>query len=403
MKKLISTICILLLAGVYTIQAQTAEQPFGFKMFFGSQAYDGDLGNEITQYSDSDHTYGLGLSYYVNKYFDLSLEIKWMTLDKINPLNDTVFRKRGTSFSSENLNLNLLARFKPIETRLNPYIAAGLGLNFIEDVANARRDDSYTAFSIPFGLGVNYKLIDHIMVNVQALYNRTFTDKIDNYPLKSSEAASGVTARTDFDGKDHDDYFTLSAGIILTFGGEYKEDPDYLGELYKQSMKNLEAAENASDEAAATLDQAQQLNDETLAALDALREAIDQMPEQTEALKVELVRVVNNIQFEYDKAEIIEPAYEELNSLAAILQVYPGLSVDIAARADERGSNAYNDKLSMRRAQSVKDYLIGQGVSASRLKVVALGETDPLMDGNSPTAYAQNRSVQLTLHYTGNM
>jgi outer membrane protein OmpA-like peptidoglycan-associated protein len=82
---------------------------------------------------------------------------------------------------------------------------------------------------------------------------------------------------------------------------------------------------------------------------------------------------------------------------------YDGLSIDIAARADERGSNSYNNDLSQRRAQAVMDYLVNQGVSSSRISTSALGEDDPLMSGNSETAYAQNRSVQLTLSYNGGM
>ncbi len=173
--------------------------------------------------------------------------------------------------------------------------------------------------------------------------------------------------------------------------------------LLRQSMENLEAAEGSSNEASATLEQAQQLNDETLAALEELRNAMDQMPEESEDLKAEMVRIVNNIQFEFDKSEIIEPAYEELNSLAAIMNEYPNLSIDIAARADERGSDSYNEELSQRRAESVKNYLVEQGVDASRITTTALGETDPLMSGNSATAYAQNRSVQVTLSYDDSM
>src|SRR5699024_884966 len=139
-----------------------------------------------------------------------------------------------------------------------------------------------------------------------------------------------------------------------------------------------------------------------LTALNELQDALDQVPQQSEELKAELVHIVNNIQFVYDKAEIIEPAYEELNSLASILELYPGLSVEIAGRADQKGSKDYNDKLSMQRAQTVKDYLVNKGIRKSRIKVVSLGKTNPLMDGSSQTAYAQNRSVQLSLHYTGN-
>ena len=404
MKKLIplSLMCLLLL-GVGTTQAQTAEQPVGFKVLFGNQSYDGDLGNEVLEFSHSDFVYGVGMSAYLSPLFDLSLDLQFMRLDKFNGPDDTVTGKRNTEFQTDNFNVNLMLRLKPFTSRLNPYLAAGIGGNLLKDGSDVREEDSHFAFAIPFGIGVNYELKDNVMLNVQYIYNRTFSDEIDNYPLESADLSSGRSASEydrNIDDKDHDDFTTFTIGAVYTFGGEEKED-DLEERLLRQSLKNLEAAENSSAEASATLKQAQQLNDETLTALEELRNAIDQMPEESEDLKAEMVRIVNNIQFEFDKSTIIDPAMDELNSLANIMQQYQGLGIDIAAHADERGSESYNEKLSMRRAQAVKDYLVNRGLSASRITTSALGESSPLMSGNSATAYAQNRAVQLTLSYNG--
>jgi len=404
MKKFIPiTLILILFIGTNNVLAQTAEQPLGFKVLFGTQGYDGDLGNEIAEYSSYDHMYGVGLAYYLNSYFDLSLDSRWMTLDVENGSDDIYFERRNSSFETHNLNLNLMIRWKPLKSkmRLDPYATAGLGFNFLQDGSNARQDDYHFAFSIPFGIGVNYNLKDNISLNVQAAYNRTFSDDIDNYPLSDGDAAAGVEVRPDFDGKDHDDFLTASVGVVFNFGGGDSKSDEY--RLLEQSMDNLRAAEGSSNEASKTLRQAQQLNDETLAALDELRDAIDQMPEESKNLKAEMIRIVNNVQFEFDESTIIEPAYDELNSLAAIMQEYQGLSMDLAARADERGTDSYNQNLSMRRAEAVKEYLINQGVEASRITTSALGENSPLMSGSSQTAFAQNRSVQVTLSYGANM
>ncbi|MCW9708613.1 OmpA family protein [Fodinibius salsisoli] len=409
MKKMIPVVLALLfVTGIQSVQAQTAEQPLGFKVLFGTQGYDGDLGNELTDFASYDHLYGVGFAAYLNSYFDLSLDARLMTFDVENGPDDAYFERRNSLFETDNLNFNLMLRLKPWagRSRLDPYAAAGLGFNFLQDNSGVRNDESQFAFGIPLGIGVNYKINETILLNVQGTYNRTFSDDIDNYPLAAGEAAptlsdEEVNAHIDFDGKDHDDFFTTSIGLVFNFGGGETMDDDE--RLLRQSLENLEAAEGSSNEAAKTLRQAQKLNDETLAALDELRDAIDQMPEESENLKAEMVRIVNNIQFEFDKDEIISPAYDELNSLAAIIQEYKGLSIDIAARADDRGTQSYNDELSMRRAQAVKDYLINQGVDASRITTSALGETDPLMQGRSQTAHAQNRSVQLTLSYKSPM
>lgn len=387
--------CLLFL-GVGTTQAQTAEQPVGFKVFFGTQSYNGDLGNEIGEFSDSDFLYGLGFSYYLNPMFDLSLDMQWMKLDRVNGPDDSVISQRNTRFDTDNFNANLMLRFKPLDTRLNPYLAAGIGGNFLQ-FDDTRVDESDFIFSVPFGLGVNYDLKENVMLNVQMVYNRTFNDKVDNYPVSSSETVFDAGSNPDLDGIDHDDFMTLSIGAVYTFGGG--ETMSMEERLLRQSMKNLEAAENANNEASATLRKAQELNDETERALTQLKEAQNQTQEQADMIRAEIVRVVNNVQFEFDKSEIIEPAYDELNSLADIMKAYPKLSIEVAGRADERGASSYNEQLSMRRAQAVKDYLVEQGVDASKVSVVALGESEPLMSGNSATAYAQNRSVQVTLSY----
>lgn len=404
MKKLIPlSLMLLLFVGVGTSQAQTAEQPWNFSIDFGTHSYNGDLGNELLEFSESDFQYGIGLATYLNPAFDLALKAKLMKLDRDNGPNDASFEKRNTSFETDNLNLNLMLRWKVFASNsdLNPYLTAGIGANFLQFDSGVRNKDNENAtyFAVPFGAGFNFAINDNVMLNFEAIYNRTFEDGLDSYPVPSGDAMPGA-ATSDFDGIDHDDFLTTSVGVSWNFGGEDQESLEE--RLLRQSMENLEAAERSSNEASETLNQAQQLNEETLAALEELREAIDQMPEESEELMTEMVRIVNNVQFEFDKAEIIEPAYDELNSLAAIMQEYDGLSVDIAARADERGSESYNEELSMRRAQAVKDYLVNQGVSASKISTSALGENDPLMAGNSETAYAQNRSVQLTLSYNGN-
>lgn len=408
MKKLIplSLMCLFLI-GVGTSQAQTAEQPFNFSVDFGMHSYNGDLGNELLEFSESDFTYGIGLAAYLNPMFDVSLKAKLMKLDRDNGSNDNVVSKRNTYFETDNLNLNLMLRWKVLASSsdLNPYLTAGLGANFLQFNSGRRNKDNQNAtyFAVPFGAGFNFEISDNMMLNFEAVYNRTFEDGVDSWPVESGDMLAGADPRStsDLDGVDHDDFMTTTIGVTWNFGGEDQMSMEE--RLLRQSMENLEAAQGTNEEASATLNQAQQLNDETLAALEELRNAIDQMPEESEDLKAEMVRIVNNVQFAFDKSDIIEPAYDELNSLANILQTYPQLTIDIAARADERGSEEYNEKLSQRRADAVRDYLIEQGVDASRISTRALGETDPLMSGNSATAYAQNRSVQLTLSYEGSM
>jgi len=101
--------------------------------------------------------------------------------------------------------------------------------------------------------------------------------------------------------------------------------------------------------------------------------------------------------FDYDKAEIRSDMQDILNRKAAILRANPNVTLTIAGHADERGSVEYNLALSLRRANTVRDYLTGFGIDASRLEVTGYGEERPLEQGQTEEAYARNRRAEFTI------
>jgi outer membrane protein OmpA-like peptidoglycan-associated protein len=104
------------------------------------------------------------------------------------------------------------------------------------------------------------------------------------------------------------------------------------------------------------------------------------------------------IHFEFDKATIRPVSYSILDEVAATLLDHPEiLTVEIEGHADERGTHAYNQGLSDRRAKSVRQYLVSAGVEGDRLRTRAYGETDPAVDGDTEAAYRANRRVQFTI------
>lgn len=104
---------------------------------------------------------------------------------------------------------------------------------------------------------------------------------------------------------------------------------------------------------------------------------------------------LENLNFEIDKAVILANSYDELNRLAVFLKTYPYLFVYVDGHTDKTGTDLHNDKLSEERAAAVKTYLIGKGISDSRLKARGHGETSPidLTKENSP----ENRRVEITI------
>ena len=87
--------------------------------------------------------------------------------------------------------------------------------------------------------------------------------------------------------------------------------------------------------------------------------------------------LVNNVFYEFDSAELSDASTLSLDSLTDLLNENPNVTIEMASHTDRWGSNAYNDALSLRRAQSVVDYLVAAGIDTARLQPHGYGETRP--------------------------
>lgn len=94
---------------------------------------------------------------------------------------------------------------------------------------------------------------------------------------------------------------------------------------------------------------------------------------------VEKPNIVENIFYDFDKATLRPESKSALDGLVKMLADNPNITIEMGAHTDRVGSDAYNDKLSERRAKSVVDYLIAAGISADRLQARGYGKTQPKM------------------------
>jgi OOP family OmpA-OmpF porin len=96
---------------------------------------------------------------------------------------------------------------------------------------------------------------------------------------------------------------------------------------------------------------------------------------------------IEGIEYDYDSANLRPVSIEILNKLLEFLELNHNLKIEIRSHTDERGSDKYNLNLSERRAQSVVDYLISQGIPMERLVAKGYGETMPaeIKDENGET------------------
>jgi len=101
--------------------------------------------------------------------------------------------------------------------------------------------------------------------------------------------------------------------------------------------------------------------------------------------------------FGVDQSDLSSTAQNNLDDMAATLIKYDDTDVLVEGHTDADGSDEHNQLLSVRRAQSVRSYLIGKGVSPSRLSNSGYGETQPVADNSTEAGKAANRRVEIAI------
>ena len=101
--------------------------------------------------------------------------------------------------------------------------------------------------------------------------------------------------------------------------------------------------------------------------------------------------------FDYDMVEIRDDAATVLREKVNILRASPQVRLRIEGYCDERGSTAYNLALGNRRAEAIRQFLTGFGLSESRFEIVSVGEGRPLVQGSNEDAWARNRRVEFVI------
>jgi OOP family OmpA-OmpF porin len=111
--------------------------------------------------------------------------------------------------------------------------------------------------------------------------------------------------------------------------------------------------------------------------------------------------IMDKVYFETDSAVIKPVSFDILNQVAATLNSNPQITlVEVQGHADERNTDEYNAQLTRDRAESVVEYLVQRGVSATRLLAAGYGERCPVDPGHSESAWEKNRRVEFKILWT---
>jgi len=130
------------------------------------------------------------------------------------------------------------------------------------------------------------------------------------------------------------------------------------------------------------------------------------MEQATQGTNVEVTRtqdnqlkinIPNDISFDVGSAAIKPQLRAVLDPFVSSLQGDPSAQITIVGHTDSTGSDALNNKLSIERADSVRDYIVTRGVAAGRVATAGRGDREPIADNNTDAGRAKNRRVEIFL------
>lgn len=159
-------------------------------------------------------------------------------------------------------------------------------------------------------------------------------------------------------------------------------------------------AENAEQKLIAG--QARENADAAQLAANASQQQAQELQRQLEILQARptdrgLVLTLGDTLFATGKSELKSGATVNLDRLTTFMNEYPQRTASIEGYTDSMGSDEMNQSLSQRRAEAVKGYLVGQGVSSTRLSASGRGENSPVADNESAAGRQQNRRVEVVI------
>ena len=159
----------------------------------------------------------------------------------------------------------------------------------------------------------------------------------------------------------------------------------------QQAMSAEQRAAQQQANATAAMAQASAAQDRVRALEAQLR---DMEAQQTER---GLLVTLGDVLFAFNKAELSAQAGPRLDKLANFLKQFPDRKMLIEGYTDSVGSDGYNQELSDRRAQSVRDALVQRGVDTGRITARGYGKAHPVADNASPEGRAMNRRVEIVI------
>jgi outer membrane protein OmpA-like peptidoglycan-associated protein len=158
----------------------------------------------------------------------------------------------------------------------------------------------------------------------------------------------------------------------------------------------LARQQEAQEQLALARQSAEQAEQEKLQLREQLRQQLNVILETRETARGLIINM-SDVLFDTGKYSLKPGAREKLAKVSGIILAHPGLNLEIEGHTDSIGSDEYNQHLSEQRANSVRDYLVGQGISGGTILALGLGKTAPVTTNSTAVGRQQNRRVELVV------
>ncbi len=298
-----------------------------------------------------------------NEHTTLRLKTSFLRMKSLSYKNRTPSNRINETTSLFSTDLDFLYHFIPYSV-ISPYMLLGFGATIfnVENAPTPSREGANSDYEMNLGLGANLNLSSDWAMRVYHTVN-------DN----------GLEGNSDLDeikgilGSNGDTYMTFCVGALYYFAkGEEsdlcKELPVGVKEIIKEVPVVVE----------------KKVTDTVF---------VKSVPYQKKL-------VLFGVNFEFDKATLRPESYPILDHVVKELKSHPDVRVEILGYTDSIGTELYNLRLSKRRAEKVKRFLIEQGISPSRIYTKAMGESNPIRSSATRIGRAFNRRIEFKIFGT---
>ncbi len=116
-------------------------------------------------------------------------------------------------------------------------------------------------------------------------------------------------------------------------------------------------------------------------------------------IKFEPARVIvlENVEYEFNKANIKPVSFNTLNDLFEVMNLKPNLTIEIGGHTDNIGNDKSNQILSLKRAEAIKQYLVKKGINAKRIQTKGYAASVPIDDNSTDSGRQKNRRTEVTV------